>query len=140
MILFCDRPMVKLLIGPLQIFFGYLDLIKDSILLSKLVTALGGFYIISINFTKFSSVVSFVIKENIASYTNIFFFLGCNPANGINNHPYNLRWLTLIYIWSISYIQKKILLYKIWKNIFASINIFISTILFYHIISNAISS
>lgn len=62
MILFCDRPMVKLLIGPLQIFLGYLDLIKDSILLSKLVTALGGFYIISINFTKFSSVVSFVIK------------------------------------------------------------------------------
>ena len=56
---FCNRPKIKLCLGPIQIFLGYIDLLKDSILLSKLVTALGGFYIISINPTKFSSVVSF---------------------------------------------------------------------------------
>ena len=57
-IYFCNRPKVKLCIGPIQIFLGYVDLLKDSILLSKLVIALGGFYTILINPTKFSTLVS----------------------------------------------------------------------------------
>ena len=43
----------------MQIFLGYSDLLKDSILLSKLVTAFGGLYTITMNLTKFSTVVSY---------------------------------------------------------------------------------
>ena len=51
----------KLLLGPLEIFVGYVDLVKDCILLNKLVTTLGGIYVIILYINRFSSVVSFCI-------------------------------------------------------------------------------
>ena len=52
---------MPLFTGPFKIFSTYFDIIKDSILVIKLVTALGGIYIISSNVEKFSSVVSLTV-------------------------------------------------------------------------------
>ena len=43
---------MPLFAGPFKIFSTYFDIIKDSILVIKLVTALGGIYIISSNVEK----------------------------------------------------------------------------------------
>ena len=107
--IFCNRPKIKLCLGPIQIFLGYIDLLKDSILLSKLVTALGGFYIISINPTKFSSVVSFYEYILMKYYIQfkLFFFLGCIPIDSLNNCPYNSGRDTFDNICSWQYIWRK---------------------------------
>ena len=62
-------------IGPLKIFWYYLDLLKDTILAVELVKIVGGWSYISNNATEFMPAVSFISNDNPLKKFRLYVFV-----------------------------------------------------------------